>query len=195
MEPSPLASIPNEPGAGAHRTRPPLFRVDRSRNAPGFQQFSGLGVRDAKAAVAPLQFAPLDDRWILRRTSAIPSRNSAVPKAPDYVLTSSLDGVVLLRRDVSLLLDPADRELAAAEGLVQDLPSHPILDRGRIIGLWEFDPETSTIAWQSFVPVSAALKSAVARMENFVRDQLGDARSFSLDSPKSRRPRIEALRR
>ena len=27
-----------------------------------------------------------------------------------------------------------------------------------------------------------------------VRDQLGDARSFSLDSPKSRTPRIEALR-
>jgi len=27
-----------------------------------------------------------------------------------------------------------------------------------------------------------------------VRDELGDARSFSLDSPKSREPRIAALR-
>jgi hypothetical protein len=33
-----------------------------------------------------------------------------------------------------------------------------------------------------------------AETESFVRDQLGDARSFSLDSPKSRRPRIEAIR-
>jgi hypothetical protein len=30
--------------------------------------------------------------------------------------------------------------------------------------------------------------------EHFVRDQLGDARSFSLDSPKSREPKIKALR-
>jgi hypothetical protein len=32
-------------------------------------------------------------------------------------------------------------------------------------------------------------------MENYIREQLGDARSFSLDSPKSRTPRIEALRK
>ena len=36
---------------------------------------------------------------------------------------------------------------------------------------------------------------AVERTERFVRDDLGDARSFSLDSPKSRAPRIEALGR
>ncbi len=28
----------------------------------------------------------------------------------------------------------------------------------------------------------------------FVREELGDARSFSLDSPASRRPRLNALR-
>jgi hypothetical protein len=31
-------------------------------------------------------------------------------------------------------------------------------------------------------------------MEEYVTSQLGDARSFSLDSPQSRRPRIDALR-
>jgi hypothetical protein len=35
----------------------------------------------------------------------------------------------------------------------------------------------------------------VARAEQYVREGLGDARSFSLDSPKSRAPRIEALRK
>jgi hypothetical protein len=39
------------------------------------------------------------------------------------------------------------------------------------------------------------LQQKIDEMEAFVRDQLGDARSFSLDSPKSRKPRIEALRR
>ena len=31
--------------------------------------------------------------------------------------------------------------------------------------------------------------------EEYVRSQLGDARSFGLDSPKSRAPKIEALRK
>jgi len=39
-----------------------------------------------------------------------------------------------------------------------------------------------------------ALDRAVAETQAYVRDQLGDARSFSLDSPKSRAPRIAALR-
>jgi len=77
---------------------------------------------------------------------------------------------------------------------VQDLSSHAILDRGRLIGLWEFDPGAGRIAWTAFVPPTPEMEAAVARTEAFVRDQLGDARSFSLDSPESRRPRIDSLR-
>jgi len=40
-----------------------------------------------------------------------------------------------------------------------------------------------------------ALQEAVTRTENYVREQLGDARSFGLDSPKSRAARISALRK
>jgi hypothetical protein len=40
-----------------------------------------------------------------------------------------------------------------------------------------------------------ALEAAIERTEAFVRDELGDARSFSLDSAKSRAPRIEAVRK
>ena len=71
---------------------------------------------------------------------------------------------------------------------------HAIVDRGRIVGLWEFDPATGTIAWHAFVESTAALRAEIDRMERFVRDELGDARAFSLDSPDSRRPRIAALR-
>ena len=62
------------------------------------------------------------------------------------------------------------------------------------MGLWEYDPATESIAWMSFGRKDKALQQAVTRTENFVRNQLGDARSFSLDSPKSRAPRIAALR-
>lgn len=52
-----------------------------------------------------------------------------------------------------------------------------------------------SIAWMPFVKKDRALAEAVTRTENFVRDQLGDARSFSLDSPKSRAPRITVQRK
>ncbi len=80
--------------------------------------------------------------------------------------------------------------------MIPDLPGHAILDRGQLIGRWEFDTATGTIAWALFGgSADKALEKAIHNMEAFVRDDLGDARSFSLDSPKSRLPRIEALRK
>jgi hypothetical protein len=80
-------------------------------------------------------------------------------------------------------------------GGLSDLHSNAILDRGAIIGLWEYDSEAASIVWATFVPGDKALRDAIARTEDCIREQLGDARSFSLDSPKSRTPRIEALRK
>jgi hypothetical protein len=79
--------------------------------------------------------------------------------------------------------------------VLPDLPSHAILDRGRIVGLWEYDISTESIAWTAFVKKDKALEQAVEQTAQYVRDQLGDARSFSLDSPKSRAPRVAALRK
>jgi hypothetical protein len=58
------------------------------------------------------------------------------------------------------------------------------------------DPITaSSIVWATFRRrKDKALTAAVEETEAFVRDQLGDARSFSLDSPKSRVARLDALR-
>ena len=81
-------------------------------------------------------------------------------------------------------------------GGISDLPSHAILDRGRVIGLWEYDADASRIVWGTFgAKKTKQLVAVVEETEAFVRDQLGDARSFSLDSPTSRVKRLEALRR
>ena len=169
-----------------------------------FQWFSALGVKAANAAVEPLKLEPLaagDDRLMLPGDRA-KLEAFKVPKDPQYVLTSGIDSIVLLRRDPKGLLDAKDieRQVFAEKGVkplgeLPDLPSHAILDRGRIVGLWEYDTAADSIAWISFVKKDKALEDAVARMEQYVREQLGDARSFSLDSPKSRAPRVAALRK
>lgn len=77
--------------------------------------------------------------------------------------------------------------------LAADLSDHPIFDRGRIIGLWQYDPENTRIAWWTFEAASAAVLDRIAVVEAWIRDDLGDFRSFSLDSPKSRTKNIAKL--
>jgi hypothetical protein len=168
-----------------------------------FQWFSALSLKSVKGAVEPLKLEPLaagDDRLLLPGDRA-KLEAFKPPKDPYYTLVSSIDSLVLLRRDLKGLLDPrdlerevfVDRDTKPLGGLA-DLPSHAIVDRGRVVGLWEYDMSTSSIAWMAFIKKDKALQEAVARTEKYVRDQLGDARSFSLDSPKSRMPRVESLR-
>jgi hypothetical protein len=168
-----------------------------------FQWFSGLGAKAAKAAVAPLGLAAVDaaGEWLLHPHDVDAYSAFRAPADPEYALVGSLDAICALRRDLAGLLDQEGLHQKIAEargtsdlGRLADLPSHAILDRGRVVGLWEFDTETNSIAWWSFGAKGKALEAAVARTEAFVRSDLGDARAFSLDSPKSRAPRIAALR-
>jgi hypothetical protein len=153
-----------------------------------FQWFSALSVKANKAAVEPLKLVPLEpgDPRMMLPEDRDKFAAFQVPKKPQYSLVAGIDGIFLLRRDLLGLPE-------ASKG-VKDLPSHAILDRGRLAGLWEFDTATNSIVWISYEKADAALKRAVAVTEEYVRNDLGDARSFSLDSPKSRIPRIEELR-
>lgn len=162
-----------------------------------FQWFSGLSAKAARAALEPLSLVPLEDGRLLRAEDRERWEAFEVPREPHYVLAGSLDGLSLLRRDLSSLVEAADLSrafFAGGRSGVLDMPSHAIFDRGRLVGLWEYDPAAESIAWTAFIPNNRELESAVRRMEEFVRGELGDARSFSLDSPKSRVPRIQALR-
>ena len=181
-----------------------FFRWIGPATASEFQGFSGLGRKVAKAAIDPLKLVPAGkDSERLLLPVDVDAFHAVKPAAKaQYVLVSSLDSIGLLRRDVASLLDANDQKQQAlgrggarALGGLSDFPSHVILDRGRLVGLWEFDVETMSVAWRAFVAKDKALEAAVKRTEEYVRTELGDARSFSLDSPKSRAPKIAALRK
>jgi len=157
-----------------------------------FQWFTALSVKACKAALDKLPLTSVDiDRFMLVEHRE-QFESFKIPRQAQYSLVSYVDGLMLLRRDLKSLTDEAS--LKALGGL-KDLESHAIFDRGRLVGLWEFDLDKNEIAWASFIPKNKDLEKAVARTEEFIRAQLGDARGFSLDSPKSRAPRISALRK
>lgn len=156
-----------------------------------FQWFSGLGVKAAKAALDPLKLEPIEvspgDQRLFLPGDRSRFDSFKPPKESRYSLLGGIDSLFLLRRSV----ESGTKTL----GSVIDLPNHAIVDRGGLIGLWEYDQPTESIVWVSFGKKDAALKEAVKRTQDFVREQLGDARSFSLDSPKSRASRIAVLRK
>jgi hypothetical protein len=201
--PSPLAEVPDGDPFVALARR--FFAWHGPATVGEFQWFSGLGVKAAKAAVAPLGLVPAEeasDRFLLPDDVAAWEAFDVRSDEPAYALVSSLDPITANRRDVRALVDAADEAVLSkaagdlAANALMDLPSHAILDRGRLVGLWEYSPDDGTIVWATFgARHDAALEAAVDRTSAFVRDQLGDAQSFSLDSPKSRAPRLEALRR
>ena len=170
------------------------FRWIGPATAAQFQAFAGLGVKTGKAAIEPLKLVPLENGSDLLMFAEDRDQLMAfkAPAKPHYVLVSPLDAIALLRSDIQSLTD--DVRLQKAVGL-SEVPNHAIFDRGTLVGLWEYDTETEKIVWSSFGVKDKALDSAVTATENYVQQQLGDARSSGLDSPKSRVGRIAALRK
>jgi hypothetical protein len=166
-----------------------------------FRWFSGFSAAHTKAALAALDLVDVGGGRLLPAADVKEFEAYEPPAEPRYRLLAGIDAVILLRRDVPALLDPADRDIAMAGGRpgerlgdVVDLPDHAIVDRGSLVGLWQYDVEAGEVVWWTWRPADDALRAEVARTEEYLREQLGDARSFALDSPKSRAPRLAALR-
>ncbi|MCC7052773.1 MAG: winged helix DNA-binding domain-containing protein [Gemmatimonadaceae bacterium] len=169
-----------------------------------FQWFSGFGVAGSAKAVAPLELTPVTPGSDLLLPAADMAAFEAfvMPTSPQYALVGTLDTIVAARRNIAGLLEESDlSRLIIADkaerplGLLADLPSHAVLDRGHLIGLWEYDTASSSIVCALFGrKPDKALKAEIEATEAFIRADLGDARAFSLDSPASRTTRIERLR-
>lgn len=160
-----------------------------------FQNFAGISATAARAATAHLNLIDLGDGNLLLPDLKEEFDAFSRPAEPNYRLVSALDPILHLRRDIpSLIAEDASNPSQVKLGGLHELQANAIMDRGEIVGLWEYDPGAGDIAWFSWAPVSAALIDAVTLTEQFIRNELGDARVFSLDSPASRAGRIAAIR-
>lgn len=202
--PNPLSKQKLEPEQAAAELAQRFFNWIAPAGLTDFQTFAGISAKATKKAVDSLKLEPLAETEDLLLPTSLRGEYESFkpPKDPCYQLVTNLDSLLLLHRDLSILLNPEDlahpllaQTSSCGPGMLTSLPSPAIVDRGRLAGLWEFDSVTQTIAYTMFGKPDALLKKVVAQTEEYVRHQLGDARTFSLDSPKSRIPRIEALRK
>jgi len=200
-DPSPLAGYSKTREEAMEELASHYFKWAGPCRLDHFHWFSGLGVGASKSAIANLDLKDIGEGFLMHREDARSLSDFQVSERKSYALISSIDSLLLLRRDLQNLLEPEDmmRQMAGEKGLLsvgglQDLANNAIVDRGRVVGIWEFDPEVQKIVWHSFVPPDAELEGAVARTEGLIARELGDCRSFSLDSPESRKPKLAAIR-
>jgi hypothetical protein len=165
------------------------------------QWFTGFTVAQSKAALAAVGAVEVptaaagDPLWMLPDDVDLLAAFEE-PAEEQIQLLAGTDSLVLLRRNAAELLaaEDQDKQALGSLALQADLPDHPILDRGRIIGLWQYDPGREKIAAWLFGTPTPAVTRRIAEVEAWIRSDLGDFRAFSLDSPASRQKRIEALR-
>lgn len=168
-----------------------------------FQWFSGYTVKSVKRCIEELGLAKVsigsdligfpEDLEAFRKFK--PVGNS------DFRLVGSLDGLFLLTRDIKPFVEEDQwttktkgTSAGASLGADEDLIHHAIVDRGQLVGLWDYDPETHRIVSHCFIERTQELTEAITSTERFIREDLGDAKTFSLDGPSRRKSRLERLR-
>jgi Winged helix DNA-binding domain len=164
------------------------------------QWFSGFTVAQSKAALAAVGAVEVTTAagevlWMLP-DDVERLANFAVPADEQIQLLAGTDSLVLQRRNSGEMFAEEDRGrkvLGSNLAIQADLPDHPIFDRGRIIGMWQYDPGRARIASWLFGAPTPAVARRIEEVEAWIRQDLGDFRSFSLDSPASRQERIDAL--
>jgi hypothetical protein len=164
------------------------------------QWFTAFTVAQTKAALAAAgavevpTAAGAEPLWLLPDDVGRLTAFDA-PEDEQIQLLAGTDSLFLLRRNAADLLAGEDRHQPVLESLAlqADLPDHPIVDRGRIIGLWQYEPAEERIVSWLFHGPTPAVTQRIAEVEAWIREDLGDFRAFSLDSPATRQKRIDAL--
>ncbi len=199
--PNPLQKVKVDSEAVLAQLAVRFFQWIAPTRLSDFQAFAGVSAKAIRSAVETLKLEAIfeaDDGLLVPASLREEFECFKPAKDPNYHFVTALDSLLLLHRDLTLLIDNEDIEhplLACKSGLLAMLPGPAIVDRGRVVGTWEYDTSTESIVYVSFVKQDSVLKKAIAAMEEYIRTQLGDVRTGSLDSPKSRAPRIEALRK
>jgi hypothetical protein len=167
--------------------------------------WAGLGAKAARAAAAEAKVVPLEEgsERLLFPEDRDALLALAIPKEPRIAFVSSLDNLFHMRREVRTHLggDDLERKVPGGDanatlGGLAELPYNVIADRGRVIGLWEWDGVKGALVWRLLAKTPEVEKRAAAEAEAltaYVKSDLGDVRSFSLDSPEKRAPIVASL--
>jgi len=149
-----------------------------------FAWWAGIGKRAAKEAMGPLRVddIPLPPR---RRDDGI-------------LLLPFRDNLFCLHRGLEPFVEDDDAEVMDTSGKAVNASQTEMLHHNAIVaggvlrGIWEFDGER--IVAKIFGKAPRGLDAAIAEMEIFIREELGDHKYYSFDSGATRAKRVDFVR-
>ena len=171
----------------------------------------GISQRDAKVAMAelPLVAVAIEGRpdlaWVLEDDRD--ALACAEPPEPSFSFLAFEDNLMTVHGGPAVFTDPAHHGFPVEAwgsskpttiGRARHLSSRPFLAGDRVAGFWEWDIDAGEVVVGTFDSPTAAgwktLRAECERLGAFIRDELGHARSFSLDTDENVRRRAAAIR-
>jgi len=173
-----------------------------------FATWAGITQRDARAAMAALEVIELTVDGLDEPYWALPGQVDAVrkpPAAPAVALIPFRDPLLDARVTPRPLLHERHLGLevdgwGSGKKTLRDVKAmhnRCILLDGAIAGLWDFDESAGEVIWATFDPIKGKQKKAViAQCRSagaFLRNEIGHARIYAMESARSRAGRLTAV--
>jgi hypothetical protein len=173
--------------------------------------WTALAQRDARAAMEALPLAAVtvegyaEEAFVLE--DDLPALRAAAPPARTFSFLAFEDNFIVLHGGPGVFVDPRHHgrpipvwgtARATTLGHATHMSMRALADGDRIAGLWEYDPDAGRVVFGTFDPLPPARrKAAEAQAEElgrFLREELGHARSFALDTEAALRERARLVK-
>jgi hypothetical protein len=177
-----------------------------------FAAWSALSQRDARAAIEKVAAVPVavegyaDEAFVLEKDVA--ALKEAAPVATSVSLLSFEDNYLTVHGGPGLLTDPKHHGIKVKKwgntagttlGDAKHVSERTLFDGDRLVGFWEFDPSSGKIVHVTFDPLPPKRKKAVQEMADsvatFLKEDVGHARSFSLDTMEQVQERASLIKK
>lgn len=173
--------------------------------------WAGLSLREAARVIARLDVAPITVEGIDDPCFVDPDGLVALDQPGSFgdrvTFLSFEDNLVIPHGGPALFADPAHHGIEVMSwgtaapttiGRAKHLASRTIFIGDRLSGFWEYDPDAQEVVAHMFDPHDTAVvdhvESEATSLARFLFEDIGHARSFSLDTDDAVRERAQTLR-
>ncbi len=205
------AKVPDEPVERHARIAATFFRQAGPTTVESFTTWAALSQREARAAMETLPLVPVaveglaGELWVMEEELAV--LREKVPASSSLAMLAFEDSYLAFHGGPALFTEPKHhaRQVpvwgntkGSTLGDARYLFMRPLLDGDRLVGFWEYDVDAGAVVFGTFDPLAPKRRKAVEALAGdiaaFLRDDVGRAHSFSLDSDDSLRERAALVK-
>lgn len=175
-----------------------------------FASWSGFGKRDAQAAIHKLGLPSVSVTGYgdcFAREADLPELAKKAPPVTGVRFLSFEDSYLTHHNGPGTVSDPRHHAIEMQSwgmpgktklGEANHIQTRSFVLDGLLAGFWEYDPSKKAVAWHAFEPLPARRKAEVQKaadaLAEFIGEELGHARSFTLDTDKQVQERADHVR-